>query len=157
MCADFFLLLFYFARANRAALNKQPELLHKLRKQMDVAVGAREEEHKQLKQDVAHFRAASDEASRRAEEQGEILKLLEALTNASFKREGEKFMVQCKNLQLEPTLSFLLRVDEAGAVHYDPVTLAVEAPSFFRDSIVFQKGQAVIFFREVLKLLSREQ
>jgi hypothetical protein len=54
-------------------------------------------------------------------------------------------------------MSFYLRVDEAGSVHYDPIKLAPGAPGFFGESIVFSRGQAVIFFREVLKLLSAQK
>ena len=133
-------------------------MLQTLKEKTELAVGARENENKQLKQEVAHYKAAAAEASDQAASQREVLKLLEALTNTSFREEsGGKFLCTAKDLDLSAALSFHLTVDDAGTVHYDPVTLAAAAPAFFHDSISFSRGQAVIFFREVLKLLSREK
>jgi hypothetical protein len=123
-----------------------------------VAVSAREEENKHLKSQVAHFRAAAEQASQQVEQQRQVLQLLQALTNTSFREEEDgRFLCSALTLELEPCMSFYLRVDEGGSVHYDPVKLAPGAPSFFSDSIVFSRGQSVIFFREVLKLLSAQK
>jgi hypothetical protein len=133
-------------------------MLQTLKEKTDLAVGARENENKQLKAEVAHYKAAAAEASEQAATQREVLKLLEALTNTTFREEdGGKFLCTSKNLDLSPALSFHLSLDDAGTAHYDPVSLVDAAPDFFRDSISFSRGQAVIFFREVLKLLSREK
>ncbi len=117
----------------------------------------REEENKHLKSQVAHFKAASEQATEQAQQQREVLTLLEALTNTTFREEGGKFVCVAKTLDLEPCMSFHLRVDEGGIVHYDPIKLAPGAPGFFSDSITFSRGQAVIFFREVLKLISAQK
>ncbi len=106
---------------------------------------------------MAHYKAASEQATEQAASQREVLRLLEALTNATFREENGRFLCTALDLDLAPAASFYLAVDDAGAVHYDPVSLAASAPAFFHDSIVFSRGQAVIFFREVLKLLSREK
>lgn len=179
----FVIFFFFFTRVYgffklgflQSIIQRQPEMLQALDAKTRLAVGAREEENKHLKSQVcfslslflssntqfsqvAHFKAAAEQAGAASAQQRDILKLLEALTNTSVREaDNGRFLCSAKTLDLEPCMEFYLRVDEGGAVEYEPVTVPASAPSFLASAIEFQHGQAVIFFREVLKMLTQKK
>ena len=101
----------------------------------------REEENKRLKSELAHYRAVAESLSDENKSQRATLLVVQALTNTQFKEEDGRLLIQTYDLDLRPSVSFFLNVDDSGSVNYEVGEISAKWKSVF-SSFFFSSSSA---------------
>ncbi len=139
------------------AVRTTTALVEKVRRDRTEVLQSHEELVKRLKAELAHWKASAEDSKNSLTDAKQALAMYAQLTNVSMAEEGDGYRCVATNRDGQRAMTFHLTSLEDGTVDYrceevsDPL-----APSFFREDINFDKGQASVFFREVTRAIGSE-